>query len=1061
MKTQKPKLSAMALLCLSLCMTVSAQAGTCETGGINPDTDYINNGDGTVTHNPTGLIWKRCLEGQTYSSNGSCAGTPTAMNWVNALKLSTTATFASQSDWRLPNIKELRSLVEECRTNPSINSNLFPNTPSVSHNVWSSTPKRTYFTLSDTFVWGVSFDAGGSYNDFSGNNLLVRLVRGGKPLGALGVPVCTISADPPSNVTSGGTVKLTASCSTGTTIYKWSGDTIAAACPTTSSSCTVTPLASTTYTLIGGNASGQSGPATNLSISVAASSTGTYKDTVTGLVWKNCLEGQTWDTTSATCTGTPSVYNFYQASTFNTDPVSYASVSNWRLPTIRELLTLVDDTTIGPATNITTFPNTPAYATVWSSSFGANTGSVAWYAAFNRGNAQLDGLSGSRAVRLVSGPATTTTLSLSSTARPNADYKDLGNGTVTHIPTNLMWQRCLIGQTWDGTTCTGTAGLFTWAQTFQLPTSNNFVSYTDWRLPTQKELLSLVDYTVANPAINSTIFPNNGNSIVWSKTAFVGNASFQWLVSFANGDNLLNLPGDAYSVRLVRGSAVLTTPVSNVPTSMLPLTTTSITDAAQGSTVVSPAITVSGVSVLTPISITNGEYQINGGTWTSLAGAVKNGDVVKVRVTASTYPATTVGATLKIGTLEGTFSVSTPTVVGGTASQIGETYTDPQTGLEWKRCSEGQTWLNGTCTGTASTHSFTDTAPVTKANTAPGFKGKTDWRVPTIRELSTLVDYTVPNAAAKINNTLYPNTPNAMFWTSSSNVLLAGNAWYLYFFDGYANDNEAKTLVKHIRLVRGILAAAVPAVPATSTTPAVPAVPAITVHPGLLNSARSDADYIDWGDGIVTHKPTGLMWQRCLMGQTWSGTTCTGVSSAYSWDNAKTLTSTLIGQTDWRLPTQKELLSLVDFAKTSAPAINTTIFPNDGGSNVWSSTAFVDDSTHAMYVALNNGASYHQARTNNLSVRLVRNGLLSDTNCLFNWAERLLPEFLSPPNQATQQILQMEGNAIYHRHYPSTGVYIATNSTNLYAIGGALGNQLLTVGLITDFLPAAIAASCR
>lgn len=327
---------------------------------------------------------------------------------------------------------------------------------------------------------------------------------------------------------------------------------------------------------------------------------------------------------------------------------------------------------------------------------------------------------------------------------------------------------------------------------------------------------------------------------------------------------------------------------------------------------------------------------------------------------------------------------------------------------------------------------------VDAANAAPGFNNKTDWRVPTIRELSTLVDYTVPNANAKIDKTLFPATPNAMFWSSTSSVQTVNNGWYLYFFEGYGNDNESNTQAKYLRLVRGGL-----------TT-------------GMLNSARPDTDYdTHSGDGTVTHKPTGLMWKRCLEGQTWSGSSCTGTPNVYSWSNAKAISSTFAAKTDWRLPTQKELLTLVDFAKGTAPAINTTIFSNDDGANVWSSTGFVDDTAQAMYVALSNGASYHQSVANALSVRLVRNALLSDTNCLLNWAERLLPELLAPANQTTQQMIQMGGNVIYHRYYPGTGVYVATDSSKLYAIGGSLGVLRLDVGFLTDFLPAATAASCR
>ena len=167
MKTQKkqlPSLSAVALLCLGFLSLYAApaQAVTCQgnIAAVNPDSAYTNNGDGTVTHNPTGLTWKRCLEGQTWSSSGTCTGTGTAMPWATALKLATSSSYANQTDWRLPNIKELRSLVEECRSSPSINDTIFPNSSIA--NVWSSSPKWTY----PSYVWGVSFDAGGAYGDY-------------------------------------------------------------------------------------------------------------------------------------------------------------------------------------------------------------------------------------------------------------------------------------------------------------------------------------------------------------------------------------------------------------------------------------------------------------------------------------------------------------------------------------------------------------------------------------------------------------------------------------------------------------------------------------------------------------------------------------------------------------------------------------------------------------------------------------------------------------------------------------------------------------------------------
>ena len=55
---------------------------------------------------------------------------------------------------------------------------------------------------------------------------------------------------------------------------------------------------------------------------------------------------------------------------------------------------------------------------------------------------------------------------------------------------------------------------------------------------------------------------------------------------------------------------------------------------------------------------------------------------------------------------------------------------------------------------------------------------------------------------------------------------------------------------------------------------------------------------------------TGLIWQRCSLGQTWSGTTCTGTATTYNWINA--LRTTVNMGNGWRVPNIKELASLVE-----------------------------------------------------------------------------------------------------------------------------------------------------
>ena len=142
----------------------------------NPDAAYIDHHNGTVTDTRTGLMWKVCAEGQTWNGSG-CDGTAAEMTWQAALAHAQDAQFPSgggHSDWRLPNLKELRSLVEECRTSPAINDSIFPQAPS--SYFWSGSP---YARDSDS-AWGVGFSSGNANNNNRNTQRSVRLVRSGE-----------------------------------------------------------------------------------------------------------------------------------------------------------------------------------------------------------------------------------------------------------------------------------------------------------------------------------------------------------------------------------------------------------------------------------------------------------------------------------------------------------------------------------------------------------------------------------------------------------------------------------------------------------------------------------------------------------------------------------------------------------------------------------------------------------------------------------------------------------------------------------------------------------------
>ncbi|MBJ6922970.1 DUF1566 domain-containing protein, partial [Vibrio cholerae] len=62
---------------------------------------------------------------------------------------------------------------------------------------------------------------------------------------------------------------------------------------------------------------------------------------------------------------------------------------------------------------------------------------------------------------------------------PNTAFSDNGDGTVTHHTTGLIWQRCSLGQSWDGTDCTGEATTFTWEEALAAAAQHTFAGRND------------------------------------------------------------------------------------------------------------------------------------------------------------------------------------------------------------------------------------------------------------------------------------------------------------------------------------------------------------------------------------------------------------------------------------------------------------------------------------------------------------------------------------------------------------------------------------------------------
>ena len=219
---------------------------------------------------------------------------------------------------------------------------------------------------------------------------------------------------------------------------------------------------------------------------------------------------------------------------------------------------------------------------------------------------------------------------------------------------------------------------------------------------------------------------------------------------------------------------------------------------------------------------------------------------------------------------------------------------------------------------------------------AQNFGGFSDWRLPTVKELSFIRNMDTYQPA--INTDFFPNTQAFYYWSSTTN---AGNpfyAWIVDFFDGFVIPGYKSFYITWqstlcVLAVRGV-------------------------------QCGSLGNYIHNKDGTVTDTETGLMWQK----DTAPGT--------YTWKQALAYadTSTLAGYEDWRLPNVNELESLVEYSQYD-PSIDTTYFPNTQSSTYWSSTTGAPGPFYAWIVDFFDGHMEPDFKSSNsLYVRVVRGG---------------------------------------------------------------------------------------
>jgi len=242
----------------------------------------------------------------------------------------------------------------------------------------------------------------------------------------------------------------------------------------------------------------------------------------------------------------------------------------------------------------------------------------------------------------------------------------------------------------------------------------------------------------------------------------------------------------------------------------------------------------------------------------------------------------------------------------------------------------------------------TDTEDFVNALNSANFGGYSDWRLPTVKELSTLVNSGVPSSGPTIDTTYFPNTMSSDYLSSTTNVYSTNDAWRVNFYFslgivGLVDKDDDGNL--YVRAVRS-------------------------------GQDRSFDHLVDNHDGTITDTATGLMWQKCSMGQTYNTSTngCDGSENKYTWQQALAACEglELAGYNDWRLPNRNELQSILDYSRYNL-ALDTAYFPtNIMSSDYWSSTTYTNNTSEAWPVYFFLGGVMPYVKDYGYSVRAVR-----------------------------------------------------------------------------------------
>ena len=598
--------------------------------------------------------------------------------------------------------------------------------------------------------------------------------------------------------------------------------------------------------------------------------------------------------------------------------------SDWRHPSANELYLLTDKNVVNTAVAFSFQDNKSNYK-FFSNTERLNSNSL-WTVKFDSSQFDYEDKGNLAAHRCVRGTAITLNFN-----------RDNNNLIVTENQTGLMYQDN--NETLDVNK--------TWNEANDYCNNLSLGNYSDWRLPTLHELRQTYEIGL-NSSFNSS-FKNTLATSYWtnvSELASDTNVKKKW--TLINELDSLKLMTEQASVRCVRGNQLILN-FATLAEKIAPiLSITNYTSNVNTNELINANVTATDSDG----NVTNYFWDFGddtNSTSSTLSHSYSKAGVYTVKLTVtdndglSTSSSFNVTVTEPIKKIITIAQLKTGQITSYTQEDDGwygagkdrsfsrdatnEVVTDNITGLIWQDNSDALTYETNQISAIAYCEALS-------------LNNKTDWRLPSRKELSTLlhfgkvkptIDNTFKNVATGYAKSYVSSTVNAGDTISAQAIDFNGETTI-----GVSTSKQYG--VDNVRCVRG--------------------------------AQLTEANLTKGTNDIVTDNVSGLMWQDNLAAKT------TNVLFEAAIENCKNLE--LGGYKDWRLPNVNEMNLIMDDTKSS-PAISSKF--QNSATYYWTSTTVHSNSNYAVVANFGVAQIYSPSKPyNSYDVRCVRGGEVIETN---------------------------------------------------------------------------------